>query len=89
MEWQRALEDKMMKQSERYKELKAAGKSEKEIEKVFNQKIQMTVFSYGGDKSNQLDTLMSPLDSLRYYLQIVQVGFMAADAKTGAFKTTT
>ncbi|MBS1612460.1 MAG: transglycosylase domain-containing protein [Bacteroidetes bacterium] len=80
------LLDKMMKQSERYKELKAAGKSEKEIEKVFNQKIPMTVFSYGGDKSNQLDTLMSPLDSLRYYLQIVQVGFMAADAKTGAIK---
>lgn len=80
------LLDKMMKQSERYKELKAAGKTDKEILKVFNEKIQMTVFSYNGDKSNQQDTVMSPLDSLRYYLQIVQVGFMAADAKTGAIK---
>lgn len=80
------LLDKVMKQSERYKELKAAGKSEKEILKVFNEKTQMTVFSYNGDKSTSVDTLMSPLDSLRYYLQIIQVGFMAADAKTGAIK---
>lgn len=80
------LLDKMMKQSERYREMKAAGKSDAEIKKAFNTKIAMSVFSWHGDKSSTVDTVMSPLDSLRYYLQIIQVGFLAVDAKTGAVK---
>ncbi|MBK7147436.1 MAG: transglycosylase domain-containing protein [Bacteroidetes bacterium] len=80
------LLDKMMKQSERYAELKAEGKSDAEIKQVFNTKIPMTIFSWHGDKSSSLDTVMSPLDSLRYYLQVVQVGFLAMDARTGEIK---
>lgn len=80
------LLDKMMKQSDRYKGMKAAGKSDAEIKKAFNTKISMSVFSWHGDKSLSMDTMMSPLDSLRYYLQIIQVGFLAVDAKTGAVK---
>jgi penicillin-binding protein 1A len=80
------LLEKMMKQSERYVEMKAEGKSDAEIKKVFNTKIPMTVFSWHGDKSSSLDTVMSPLDSLRYYLQVVQVGFLAMDARTGEIK---
>jgi penicillin-binding protein 1A len=80
------LLEKMMKQSERYAEMKAEGKSDAEIKKVFNTKIPMTIFSWHGDKSSSLDTVMSPLDSLRYYLQVVQVGFLAMDARTGEIK---
>lgn len=80
------LLEKMMKQSERYAEMKAEGKSDAEIKKVFNTKIPMTIFSWHGDKSSSLDTVMSPLDSLRYYLQVVQVGFLAMDAHTGEIK---
>lgn len=69
------LLDKTMRQSERYQSLKAEGKSEAEILKVFNTKVPMTVFSWHGNKSYSVDTTMSPMDSLRYYLQIVQVGF--------------
>lgn len=80
------LLDKMMKQSDRYQDLKAEGKSDAEIKKIFNTKVKMEVFSWHGDKSQTIDTVMSPLDSLRYYLQIIQVGFLAVDAKTGEVK---
>lgn len=82
------LLEKMMKQSDRYKQLDAEGKSEAQIKKIFEQKVDMQIFSYDGDvkggvKSYSKDTVMSPLDSLKYYLQIIQVGFLAVDAKTG------
>ncbi len=80
------LLDKMMKQSERYQSMKADGKSDAEIMKAFNTKTEMTVFSWHGEKGYSVDTLMSPIDSLRYYLQIIQVGFLAVDAKTGEIK---
>ncbi|MES2620091.1 MAG: transglycosylase domain-containing protein [Bacteroidota bacterium] len=80
------LLEKMMKQSERYTTMKAAGKSEAEIKKAFNAKAEMTIFSWHGDKAYSIDTVMSPLDSLRYYLQVIQVGFLAVDAKNGEVK---
>ncbi len=80
------LLDKMMKQSDRYIGLKAEGKSDAEIKKIFDTKIKMEVFSWHGDRTQSLDTVMSPLDSIRYYLQIIQVGFLAVDAKNGAVK---
>ena len=80
------LLNKMMRQSDRYLGLKAEGKSDAEIKKIFETKIKMEVFSWHGDKTQSLDTVMSPLDSLRYYLQIIQVGFLAVDAKSGEVK---
>lgn len=76
------LLDKMMKQSERYLSLKAAGKRDFEIKKEFETKVAMNIYSPTGD----IDTIMSPLDSLRYYLQMMQVGFMAMDATSGEIK---
>lgn len=81
------LPEKIMKQSERYLALKEQGKSEAQIAKIFNRKVEMTIFSYdnaAGDYSK--DTIMSPLDSIKYYLQIAQIGFMALDPKTGEIK---
>lgn len=80
------LLDKVMKQSERYQGMKAEGKSEADIKKAFDTPVPMTVFSWHGDKGYSLDTVMSPIDSLRYYLQIIQVGFLAVDAKTGEIR---
>lgn len=80
------LLEKMMTQSERYRDMKAAGKTEAEIKKAFNTKTAMTIFSWHGDRSYSIDTVMSPLDSLKYYLQIIQVGFLAVSAKTGEIK---
>lgn len=80
------LLDKMMKQSDRYQDMRAEGKSDAEIKKAFNEKIPMTIFSWHGNKASSIDTTMSPMDSLRYFLQIIQVGFLAVDAKNGEVK---
>jgi penicillin-binding protein 1A len=68
-----------MKKSERYITLKDSGWSEKQIEKNFNTKVKMTLFSWKGD----VDTLMTPLDSIRYYKKILQSGFMSMEPQTG------
>ncbi|MFN8714476.1 MAG: penicillin-binding protein 1A [Bacteroidota bacterium] len=67
------------KRSDRYQNMKKADASEAEIEKAFNTKIKMSVFSWRGD----IDTLMSPMDSIRYYKGFLQTGFMAMEPQTG------
>lgn len=74
--------DRSMKQTDRYRTMKASGCSESEIRKAFNTKVPMTVFSYSGDK----DTLMSPLDSIKYYKHFLRTGFMSMDPITGYVK---
>lgn len=69
----------LMRASKRYKQWQKEGLSEAEIEKRFEEKIPMTIFSWEGDK----DVEMSPLDSIRYYFSILQVGFMAMEPQTG------
>ncbi len=71
-----------MKQSQRYQIMKEAGYSEKEIEKAFNTKCVMTVFSYNGS----IDTIMTPMDSIRYYKHFLRTGFMSMDPRTGYVK---
>ncbi len=68
-----------MVRSDRYIMMKADGKTKKEIEKSFNTKVHMTVFSWRGD----IDTLMSPMDSIKYYKKILQTGFMSMEPNTG------
>ena len=71
-----------MKRSERYHELKAANTSEDSIKLIFNTKIPMTVFSWKGE----IDTVMSPMDSLKYYAYFLQTGFMAMEPQTGCIR---
>lgn len=71
-----------MKRSERYRVMKKAGASDAEIEKAFNTKIAMTVFSWKGE----IDTTMSPMDSIRYYKGFLQTGFMSMEPQTGYIK---
>ncbi|MFL0094580.1 penicillin-binding protein 1A [Tenacibaculum maritimum] len=70
------------KNSERYKRLKAAGKSKKEINAIFNKKTEMRVFSWKGDK----DTVMSPNDSIKYYKYFLRSGLVAIEPQTGHIK---
>lgn len=78
----RAILLRSVHQSERYRAMKAAGCSEEEINKSFRQPIDMTVFSYKGE----IDTTMTPLDSIRYYKSFLRSGFVSMDVKTGAVK---
>ncbi len=74
--------DKAMRQSDRYREMKKNGASETEIQRVFNKKIPMQVFSYQGMR----DTLLSPLDSIRYQKYFLRCGFMSMSPMNGHVK---
>lgn len=73
---------KAMKQTDRYRLMKEAGASEREIRKAFDKLEEMTVFSWKGDK----DTIMSPMDSIRYYKSFLRTGFMSMDPMNGHVK---
>ncbi|WP_368114506.1 transglycosylase domain-containing protein [Bacteroides sp. RTP21281st1_E4_RTP21281_210402] len=73
---------KAMKQTDRYRLMKEAGASEREIRKAFDKPEEMTVFSWKGDK----DTIMSPMDSIRYYKSFLRTGFMSMDPMNGHVK---
>ncbi len=70
------------KNSERYKRLKKYGKSSKDIDKIFNKKTKMKVFSWKGD----IDTIMSPNDSIRYYKYFLRSGLVSIEPQTGHIK---
>ena len=71
------------KRSDRYAQLEEVYEGdEAAIMKVMNKKIAMKVFSYKGD----IDTVMSPMDSIRYYKHFLQAGFMAMDPLNGHIK---
>jgi penicillin-binding protein 1A len=74
--------DRAKKNSNRYKRLKNIGKSSEYIAKVFDKKTKMRVFSYKGD----LDTIMSPNDSIRYYKYFLRSGLLSLEPHTGHIK---
>lgn len=71
-----------VKRSDRYRALKLAGMPEDSIDMNFNIPTAMTVFSWKGE----IDTVMSPLDSIRYYKAFLQTGFMSMEPQTGYVK---
>ena len=83
-EWKQinAIIDQGMRRSERYKGLKKAGKSEMEIRKIFNTKVPMTLFSWDGE----IDTILSPRDSVKYNKFFIHSGMMSMNPKTGHVK---
>ena len=74
--------DRAMRLSDRYRIMKRAGASEAEIRKAFDTPEQMSVFSWSGKK----DTVMTPMDSIRYYKFFLRAGFMSMDPRTGHVK---
>ena len=71
-----------MRQSDRYITMKRGGATAAEIEEAFNTPEDMSVFTYGGMK----DTVMTPMDSLRYYKYFLRTGVFSMDPHTGAVK---
>ena len=71
--------DRAIQQTDRYRGLKSRGASEDSIMKVFRTPCQMTVFSYDGD----IDTILSPMDSIRYMKFYLRTGFMCMEPRTG------
>lgn len=71
-----------MKQTDRYRSLKNQDFSESEILTIFRKPVEMKVFSWNGD----VDTVMTPLDSIRYHKRFLRSGFMAMDPRNGQVK---
>lgn len=71
-----------MHQTDRYRAMKKGGASEKEIKAAFNKPVEMRVFSWNG----AIDTIMSPMDSIRYHKSFLRTGFMSMDPRTGHVK---
>lgn len=78
----RQIMSRAVRQSERYRVMKLSGASDEEIDKAFRTPTDMSVFTYHGD----IDTVMSPLDSIRYYKSFLRAGFMSMDAHSGHVK---
>jgi len=74
--------DNAMRRSERWRKMTKAGENEKNIMASFSEKIPMKIFSWQGD----IDTIMSPLDSIRYYKHFLRAGFLSIEPQTGHIK---
>ena len=68
--------------SDRYREMRHAGFSERDIEAAFDKPCSMKVFTYKGER----DTLMTPRDSIRHHKRIMRAAFLALDPRTGFVK---
>ena len=71
-----------MRRSDRYREMKAQGVPHEQIVAAFHKPVQMHVYSLRGD----IDTLLTPYDSIKYYKSFLQTGFMAMEPQTGYVK---
>ena len=71
-----------VKQSGRYNMMKSSGASEEKIKKAFETPTKMTIFSW----NNEIDTTLTPLDSLEHYKRILHAGFMSIDPSNGHIK---
>ncbi len=71
-----------VKRSDRYKSLKLDGKTDEEISADFNTPTKLSIFSWKGN----IDTVMKPIDSVKYYKLLLRNAMMAMDPKTGFIK---
>jgi penicillin-binding protein 1A len=71
-----------VKQSERYRVMKEGGASDAEIERAFRTPTEMSVFTYHGE----IDTTMTPLDSIRYLKSFLRTGFVSMCPQNGHVK---
>ena len=71
-----------MKRSERWRKMRNSGKSEEKMFEAFEKEVPMSIFSWNGN----IDTIMKPIDSIRYYKHFMQVGMMSMEPQTGHVK---
>ena len=71
--------NRSMRLTDRYRALRKQGVDEATIRQIFDTPIEMQVFSYDG----LIDTVMSPMDSIRWNKHFLRCGFMSMDSRTG------
>lgn len=77
--------ERAMRVSERWRIMKESGKSEEEIRASFNKKTEMTVFDWNSE-TKEKDTVMTPMDSIRYYKTFLRAAMMSMEPQTGHVK---
>ena len=84
--WQgkESILERAMKESDRWRNLEEDGWSEKEIRASFTEPVSMKVF--GWNAKREIDTVMTPIDSIKYHRQMEQASFMAIDPVTGEIR---
>ncbi len=75
--------EKAVRNSKRYQALQKAGYTQDEIVDVFKKPIKMQVFDWKGGETIKE---MSPLDSVKYYMSLLNMGMLLADPHSGAVK---
>ncbi len=75
-----------MKYTERWKSMKEDGVDEETIKKSFTVSVPMKIFSWKGNAKHEIDTVMTPIDSIKYHKQLMQTSFVAMDPRTGEIK---
>ena len=74
--------NRSIRQCERYRVLREGGASEEDIKRSFRTKTKMSVFTYHGE----VDTVMTPLDSIKYYKSFLRTGFVSVCPQNGYVK---
>jgi len=69
--------------TERWRKMKLAGIEESEILASFYEKVPMRIFSWKGER----DTIMTPMDSIRYYKHFLRASLMSMEPQSGHIKT--
>ena len=84
--WQgkESILERAMKESDRWRNLEEEGLSEEEIRASFSEKVSMRIFAWNAKREK--DTIMTPLDSIKYHRQMEQASFMAMDPVTGEIR---
>ncbi len=81
-EQQKAILERDKKNSDRYRIMKRNGATDAEIEEAFNTPVATQLFSYEGP----IDTIISPMDSIRYTKTFLRAGFVVMDPLSGKIK---
>ncbi|MGB5553881.1 MAG: transglycosylase domain-containing protein [Flavobacteriaceae bacterium] len=80
-----SIMERAMTSSPRWRKMKDMGKSEKEIRESFTKKTEMRVFDYKSE-GREKDTIMTPMDSIRYYKSFLRTAMMSMEPQTGHVK---
>ena len=75
-----------MKYTERWKTMKEDKVPEEDIKKTFYIPVKMKIFSWKGNDKHEIDTVMTPIDSIKYHKQLMQNSFVAMDPRSGEIK---
>jgi len=79
-----AIYKRARKRSDRFRGMKKNGYSDQQIDSAFNALTDMRVFSWNDQR--EIDTIMSPNDSIKYYKTILRSGLLSIEPQTGHIK---